>query len=61
MHVLRLPQVLAKTGLSKTTTYLMIGEGRFPAPVRIGQRAVGWVEAEVDNWLAVRCGMRPVG
>lgn len=58
MQVLRLPQVLAKTGLSRTTTYAMIAKGGFPAPIRLGPRAVGWLEAEVDSWLASRCDLR---
>lgn len=51
MNFLRLPQVLAKTGLSRSTTYLMISEGKFPKPVKLGKRAVGWVDADVEQWL----------
>ena len=49
--ILRLPAVQARTGLSRSTIYLRISEGRFPAPVSLGGRAVGWVEAEVNDWL----------
>ena len=49
--ILRLPQVKARTGLSRSTIYLRISEDRFPKPVSLGGRAVGWVEAEVDDWL----------
>nr|VFK11505.1 MAG: transcriptional regulator, AlpA family [Candidatus Kentron sp. LPFa]VFK27680.1 MAG: transcriptional regulator, AlpA family [Candidatus Kentron sp. LPFa] len=49
--ILRLPAVKARTGLSRSSIYLRISEGRFPAPVSLGGRAVGWVEAEVDDWL----------
>ncbi len=58
MNNLRLPRVLEKTGLSRSTTYAMINDGQFPAPVRIGRRAVGWVESEVDRWLTARVGLR---
>ncbi len=51
MNVLRLPQVLAKTGLSRSTTYSMISEGKFPKPVKLSKRAVGWVDADVEQWL----------
>ena len=34
----------------------MVREGRFPAPIRIGERAVGWVEREVDEWQRERIG-----
>jgi prophage regulatory protein len=52
--VLRLPTVKARTGLSRSTIYLRIAEGSFPAPVSLGGRAVGWIEAEVNGWLAKR-------
>jgi len=54
MHkkILRLPIVLDRTGLSRTTVYQRVGEGNFPAPVSLGARAVGWVEEEVDAWIA---------
>lgn len=50
----RRKQVEAQTGLSRTTLYDYIRAGRFPAPVRIGSRAVGWVASEVDAWLAAQ-------
>lgn len=49
--ILRLPTVKARTGLSRSTIYLRISEGRFPKPVSLGDRAVGWVEAEITDWL----------
>ncbi|MCP5346552.1 MAG: AlpA family transcriptional regulator [Pseudomonadales bacterium] len=49
--ILRLPTVKARTGLSRSTIYLRISEGRFPKPVSLGGRAVGWVEAEITEWL----------
>jgi prophage regulatory protein len=48
---LRLPDVKARTGLSRSTIYLRVSEGKFPSPVALGGRAVGWVEAELDNWI----------
>lgn len=52
--ILRLPIVKARTGLSRSTIYLRVAEGSFPAPVSLGGRAVGWIEAEVNDWLAKR-------
>lgn len=52
--ILRLPTVKARTGLSRSTIYLRVSEGSFPAPVSLGGRAVGWIEAEVNDWLAKR-------
>ncbi|RTZ73182.1 MAG: AlpA family transcriptional regulator [Gammaproteobacteria bacterium] len=50
-NILRLPSVKARTGLSRSTIYLRISEGRFPKPVSLGGRAVGWIEAEINDWL----------
>ena len=50
-RILRLPAVMAHTGLSRSTLYLRISEHRFPAPIALGGRAVGWIEAEIQNWL----------
>lgn len=52
--ILRLPAVKTVTGLSRSTIYLRVSEGSFPAPVSLGGRAVGWIEAEVDEWLKHR-------
>jgi prophage regulatory protein len=52
--VLRLPLVKARTGLSRSTIYLRIAEGSFPKPVSLGARAVGWLEAEIEQWLSSR-------
>jgi len=50
--ILRLPVVLDRTGLSRSTVYLRVTEGRFPRPVSLGARAVGWLETEVEEWIA---------
>lgn len=50
-RILRLPAVKARTGLSRSTLYLRISEGKFPKPIALGGRAVGWLEDEVDGWL----------
>jgi len=49
--ILRLPEVKARTGLSRSTVYLRISNGKFPKPVSLGGRAVGWVESDINDWL----------
>ena len=51
---LRLPEVLARTGLSRSTVYVRLHKGRFPRPVSLGARAVGRIEAGVDEWMRQR-------
>ncbi len=49
--ILRLPEVKARTGLSRSTVYLRISNGIFPKPVSLGGRAIGWVESDVNDWI----------
>jgi prophage regulatory protein len=59
--ILRLPDVKARTGLSRSTIYLRVAAGSFPRPVQLGARAVGWVEADVEGWIAKQiAATRPV-
>jgi prophage regulatory protein len=48
---LRLPQVKIRVGLSRSSIYMAISEGKFPRPVRLGTRAVGWLESEIEAWV----------
>ena len=50
-RILRLPSVRERTGLSRSSIYLRISEGRFPKPISLGERAVGWLESEITEWL----------
>ncbi|MGB6326535.1 MAG: AlpA family transcriptional regulator [Methylocella sp.] len=52
--ILRLPAVKTSTGLSRSTIYLRVSQGTFPRPVSLGGRAVGWLEAEIQEWLQRR-------
>jgi len=54
LRFVRLPAVMAITGLSRSTIYVRIQEGRFPTAVSLGGRAVGWVEEEVNRWVLDR-------
>jgi prophage regulatory protein len=54
IRILRLPQVCDVTGFCRSMIYLMEAEHRFPKRVKIGTRAVGWLEGDVQAWLANR-------
>ena len=49
--ILRIPDVIARTGLPRSSIYLKISLGEFPKPVSLGARAVGWISEEVDAWI----------
>jgi len=53
LKVLRLPQVIDETGLSKSTIYSRIAEGTFPSqfPLFGSPRLSGWLKGEVDDWV----------
>jgi prophage regulatory protein len=53
-RALRLRQVSQLTGFGRSMIYQMQAEGRFPQRVKLGERAVGWLESEVRDWLAAR-------
>ena len=54
LRILRLPQVCDVTGLGRSMIYQMEADQRFPKRVKIGTRAVGWLEKEVHAWLIRR-------
>jgi len=53
-RVLRLPEVLKLTGLSRSTLYQFITRGDFPRQVQLGERSVGWFESHVSKWIQAR-------
>lgn len=54
VQILRLPAVCRTTGLGRSTVYQLEATNRFPRRIKIGARAVGWIEAEIQSWLADR-------
>ncbi|WP_108815667.1 helix-turn-helix transcriptional regulator [Loktanella sp. Alg231-35] len=53
-RILRRPAVEQRTGLSRSTIYLLMKRGEFPQPIRLSARAVGWPEDAIANWLESR-------
>ena len=52
--ILRLSQVEARTGLSGSYIYNLMSNNEFPRPIKLGPRAVGWVESDINDWLMER-------
>jgi prophage regulatory protein len=57
-RILRLPEVRQRTGLTSSTIYEMMRDGSFPKSIKIGLRAAGWVEQEVQKFIADRIAER---
>lgn len=49
--LLRMPQVLKLTGLSRSTIYNLLETNNFPRPIRLGKRAIAWTEEQIEQWL----------
>jgi prophage regulatory protein len=57
-QVLRLPDVKAVTGLSRSTIYALVKRGAFPSPFRLGPKAIGFLRSEVEAWIEQRAAVR---
>ena len=53
-RILRLPAVLERIQLSKSTVYAMLKRGDFPQPIALGPRARAWRTEDIENWLNSR-------
>jgi len=60
MRILRLKDVIEKTGLARSTIYKYVGAGTFPEPVPLGGRTVGWLDSEVHEWIAEKVRSRNI-
>nr|WP_319515237.1 AlpA family phage regulatory protein [uncultured Cohaesibacter sp.] len=58
-RIIRLKTVLARSGLSRSTLYRKIGEGTFPAQIKISVHGAGWRESEVNRWIDNPMNWRP--
>lgn len=54
MKILRLPEASARVGLGRSGIYQRIAAGDFPRPIKLGVRAVGFVEEEIEAWIEAR-------
>lgn len=57
--ILRLPQVMARVGLKKTAIYKMIANKEFPAQLKLGAHASGWLESDIQRWILKKAGRAP--
>jgi prophage regulatory protein len=52
--LIRIREVISRTGLGRTSIYVMAKKGTFPRPVKLGPRASGWSRAAVNSWIESR-------
>lgn len=54
VYVVRMRQLVTLVGLSRSTIYVLVSKGRFPVPIRLGEKAVGWRIDEIEQWVNAR-------
>ena len=70
-RLIRLPEVLSRTGFGRTSIYRKMEDGSFPRSVKLGgppkdpnafdSRAIAWIEDEVEQWMESRIEERGLG
>jgi prophage regulatory protein len=60
-YIIRLRQVIEKTGLSRSTIYSLIKSGDFPQQIHLSVRTMGFLEHEIDAWIAGRVAASRMG
>lgn len=53
-RILREKAVGERTGLSRTTRWRLVRKNKFPAPIKISDHAIGWIEYQIDEWVEER-------
>lgn len=51
MALIRLAEVKEYTGLGRSSIYKYMNEGNFPKSVSLGERAIAWVDTEIEEWV----------
>jgi prophage regulatory protein len=57
-RVLRLPEVMRRVGLSRSTIWRLVRREEFPKPIPLSKNAQGWFEEEVNAWLTEKAQLR---
>lgn len=55
MKFIRRKEVESMTGLSRSAIYEHMSKGTFPKNIKIGHRAVAWLEADINRWMQEKC------
>ena len=50
-RILRWPELKNTVGYSRTNIYYLMQKGDFPQAIKLGGRAIGWLESEVNEWI----------
>ena len=53
-NIIRLPRAIEKTGLSRSTIYVLISRGEFVTRIKLSPRTMGFLESDIDAWITAR-------
>lgn len=56
--LIKLNEVKARTGLSRSSIYSYIDKGLFPAQIKLGERSVAWLDTEIESWVEGKINAR---
>lgn len=56
-RLIRLPEVMRLTGLSRSLIYLLISQGTFPQQIELNKRTAAWLESEILFWIEERISL----
>jgi len=54
MQIIRLTEVLIRTGLSRASVYRLIKSNQFPSRRQLSKKSVGWLNSDIDSWIESR-------
>ena len=57
-NIIKLPKVISTTGLSRSSIYALVAKRSFPQPIKLTERAVGWSESEIQEWIELQASRR---
>jgi prophage regulatory protein len=50
-RIIRLPEVIARTKISRSSIYSFLKNGTFPVPIKLSVRSIGFLESEIEDWI----------
>ena len=54
-RIIRLSEVIYRTGLSRSSIYNFLRDGTFPTRIKLGERSIGFLESDISDWVSSKC------
>lgn len=53
-RIVRMPELLRRLQVDRSTIYRWMKEDRFPSPIQLGSRSIGWKASTIELWISSR-------